>query len=238
MGKCGTFYGIGVGPGDPELITVKAQKVLEKIHYLFAPVAKQGGQSIAYTIAQQYIAPDARIEMLHFPMTTDLNVCEKAWEEHVMKIFAVVNKGDDAAFITMGDPMTFSTYGYLLRKMQVMYPQVPAVTIPGIPSYAAVAASAHLPLVQGNETLTLIPGTASRERIRKLLSLSDTVIFLKHHKTIRDCVEIVHEMGLHDKLLYVNHCGFEDQAITSNPTPELLEKNEYLSLLIVKTSSK
>jgi len=236
MSKYGMFYGIGVGPGDPELITLKAKMMLERMSYIFTPVAAKGKKSIACSIAQMFISPDATIETLLFPMTTDQTACEKAWEENAGKIFAVLEKGSDAAFITIGDPMTYSTYSYLLKKMQSMHPQIKSMTIPGISSYAAVAASVNLSLAEGNEVLTLIPGNTPREKIKQLLSSSDTVILLKHHKKTKDIYNILQEMNLEDKAIYVSRYGFKDQIVTSNPTQELLEKTDYLSLIIVKKS--
>lgn len=236
MAKHGTFYGIGVGPGDPELITLRGKKVLEKMKYVFTPVAEKGKKSIAYSIAQTFISPDATVERLMFPMTTDRITCEKAWEENVMKITAILEEGNDAAFITIGDPMTYSTYGYLLKKMHSMYPHVQSITIPGVPSYSAVAASANLPLTEGNEILTLIPSNTPGEKIRQLLSFCDTSVFLKHHKKTKNLYKILQEMNLDKKVVYVNRCGFKDQIVTSNPSPDLLEKTDYLSLLIVKKS--
>jgi len=238
MTKYGTFYGIGVGPGDPELITLKAKNVLESVKHVFTPISGKGKKSIAYSIAHRFIAPDATVESLVFPMTTEQTVCEKAWEENVMKIVAVIEKGNDAAFITIGDPMTYSTYGYLLKKMKTMYPNMQPITVPGIPSYLAGAASANLPLAEGNEVLTLIPGNTSEEKTRKLLSLTDTAMFLKHHKKTKNLYKILEEMNLQDQAIYVSRCGFEDQVVTVNPTQDLLEKADYLSLLVVKKSCK
>ncbi|MBW2182564.1 MAG: precorrin-2 C(20)-methyltransferase [Deltaproteobacteria bacterium] len=236
MSEYGTLYGIGVGPGDPELITLKAKKMLEKVGHVFTPVAGKGKKSIAYSIAQMFISPDATVETLLFPMTTDQTVCEEAWKENVEKIFIVLEKGSDAAFITIGDPMTYSTYSYLLKKVQSMHPQVKSITIPGITSYAAVAASANLPLAEGSDILTLIPGNTPREKIKLLLSSSHTSILLKHHKNTKDIYNILQEMNLEDKAIYVSRCGFEDQIVTSDPPQDLLEKTDYLSLLIVKKS--
>ena len=238
MTEYGTFYGIGVGPGDSELITLKAKNMLEKVRCVFTPVAGKGKKSIAYSIAQMFISPDAKVEKLVFPMTNDRTVCEEAWQENVEKIFTVLEKGSDAAFITIGDPMTYSTYSYLLKKMQSMHPQIKSITIPGITSYAAVAASANLPLAEGNEILTLIPGNTPREKIKQLLSSSNTSILLKHHKNTKDIYNILQEMNLEDKAIYVSRCGFEDQIVTSALPQDLLEKTDYLSLLIVKKPCK
>jgi precorrin-2/cobalt-factor-2 C20-methyltransferase len=230
----GTFYGIGVGPGDPELMTIKAQKVLQKAQYVFTPIAGEGRESIAHTIARQFIAPDATVAKLLFPMIRDKALCEKSWEENAHQIASVLRKGNDATFLTLGDPMTYSTYGYLLQKMEVLYPQVKAVTIPGIPSYLAVAAASNLPLVEGSEILTLIPGNTPPEKIKEFLSTSDTILFLKHHRNAETIYNILQEVNLDDKALYVSRCGFEEHLTTKKPTKDFLDKPDYLSLIIVK----
>ena len=236
MNKNGTLYGIGVGPGDPELITLKAKRVLESVGHVFTPVADKEKESVAYSIARTFISPHAAVEKLVFPMITDRDACEKAWEENAAQIAAVVTKDTDAAFITLGDPMTYSTYCYLLKKMHTMYPDLQLVTIPGVPSYAAVAASAGITLAENDDVLALIPGTISQERIEKILSLVDTAVFLKHHRKTGDLLNTLNRMGLADKTIYVSRCGFKDQVVTSHPTRELIEKADYLSLLVVKKS--
>ena len=234
MTNYGTFYGIGVGPGDPELMTVKAQKVLQKARYVFTPIAGEGRESIAHTIARQFISPDATITKLIFPMIRDKALCEKSWEENSHQIASILKQGTDAAFLTLGDPMTYSTYGYLLKKMKDLYPQVKSVTIPGIPSYLAVAAASNLPLVEGSEVLTLVPGNTPPEKIKEFLSTSDTILFLKHHRNAETIYNILNEMNLGDKALYVSRCGFEEHQTTTQPTTDFLEKPDYLSLIIVK----
>ena len=234
MTDYGTFYGIGVGPGDPELITVKARNVLERISHVFTPVAGEEKTSIAYSIASRYIAPDSTVERLFFPMTADRTTCEKAWEEHARTIARVLAKGRDAAFITLGDPMTYSTYGYLLKTMGALYPAIRSVTIPGIPSYLAGAASANLPLAEGSEILVIIPGATPEARIREFLTLSDTVVFLKHNSNTQAIRELLQEMGLQDRATYVRRLGFPDEMITRGEDQNLPDRGDYLSLIIVK----
>ena len=234
MNKYGTLYGIGVGPGDPELITVKGKKVLESISCVFTPVAGQDKTSIAYSIAKRYVSPAARVERLFFPMTPDRMVCEKAWEDHAGKIARVLEQGTDAAFITLGDPMTYSTYGYLLKKMEMLYPAVRSVTIPGIPSYLAGAASANLSLAEGSEILAIIPGATPEARIREFLGSSDTVVFLKHNSNTQSIRVLLQEMGLQDRATYVRRLGFPDEMITKDDDQDLPDRGDYLSLIIVK----
>ena len=99
---------------------------------------------------------------------------------------------------------------------------------------ATLAFGTNLTLAENNEMLALVPGNLPKEKIEQALSLVDTAVFLKHHRKTKDLLDILSKMGLSDKAIYVSRCGFEDQTVTSNPTRELLEKTDYLSLLVVK----
>jgi precorrin-2/cobalt-factor-2 C20-methyltransferase len=237
MHKPGTLYGIGVGPGDPELITLKAKRVLERMKIIFAPVAGKDRESIACSIAQPYIAGDARVEKLFFPMTHDRAERERAWEDHARSISRVLDTGADAAFITLGDPMTYSTYGYLLKTMERLCPLTHKITIPGIPAYLAGAASANLPLAQGHEILAIVPGSASGKRIKECLASSDTIVFLKHSNSTRKIHELLQETDLQERAIYIRRLGFPDEMVTPDKERGLSGGEEYLSLIIVKKQS-
>lgn len=230
----GTLYGIGVGPGDPDLITLKAKGVLERMKIVFAPVAGKGRESIAWSIARRYVSNDARVHNLFFPMTHDRTERERAWEDNVRNIARVLETGTDAAFITLGDPMTYSTYGYLLKTMEQLYPLIQKITIPGIPAYLAGAASVNLPLAQGHEILAIVPGSAPGERIQECLASSDTIVFLKHNSATRKIQELLHEMNLQERAIYVRRLGFPDELVTSDQAQGLSGREDYLSLIIVK----
>ncbi len=234
MNKPGTLYGIGVGPGDPELITLKAKQVLERMNIIFAPVAGKGKESIAWGIARTYVGADARVEHLFFPMTHDRAERERAWEDSARSVARVLETGTDAAFITLGDPMTYSTYGYLLKTMQQLYPLMSPITIPGIPAYLAGAASANLPLAQGHEILAVVPGSASAKHIRACLTSSDTIVFLKHSNAGRKISELLQEMDLQQRAIYVRRLGFPDEQVTADQARGLSGSEDYLSLIIVK----
>ena len=154
--KTGTLYGIGVGPGDPELITMKAVKILKKVDVIFAAASSKNQHSQAVNIAKSHIPETTEIEMLPFPMTQDKNVAQKAWDEHARNIIALLEQGQDAAFVTLGDSMIYATYGYILQSVQRLAPHLNIVTIPGVTSFQAAAARLNRTLVEGEESLLLI----------------------------------------------------------------------------------
>ena len=216
------------------MITLKAKGVLERMKFVFAPVAGKNRGSIAYSIARSYIPTDARIENLFFPMNHDRAERERAWEENARNIVRVLETCEDAAFITLGDPMTYSTYGYLLKKMEALYPLIQKITIPGIPAYLAGAASANLPLAQGHEILSIVPGSASGARIRKCLTSSDAIVFLKHSSATGTIQELLREMDLQDRAMYIRRLGLPDELVTPDKEQGLSGREDYLSLIIVK----
>ena len=138
-------------PGDPELITLKALKVLQETPTSFAASSSKNTYSVALDIIRSHLN-GSRVEQLPFPMTQEEGVLEDAWEKNARRVLEVLATGADAAFITLGDPMTFSTFGYLLKSIQRLNPAVPVVTIPGITSYNAAAALIHMPISEGGES--------------------------------------------------------------------------------------
>lgn len=143
--RTGTFYGIGVGPGDPELIPVKSVHILEKVDVVFTAASTKNDFSRAVEIARTYIPAQTPIKTLSYPMCTDENLKRDAWEAHAQTIIEQLEKGRDVAFLTLGDPLTYSTYGYTVKFVRANRPTVHIKTIPGITSYQAAAASMNLP---------------------------------------------------------------------------------------------
>ena len=138
--KKGILYGLGVGPGDPELITLRAARVLNSVDIVFAAASTKNSYSLAISIAKPHIPDLTPIRMLRFPMTRDKKETQKAWKDHALTIIKELKQGYNVAFITLGDPMTYSTYGYILKTIQTLAPHQPVISIPGITSYQASAA--------------------------------------------------------------------------------------------------
>ena len=156
--KYGTLYGIGVGPGDPELITLKALKTLGRVAVVFAAASSGNKYSLAVEIASPHLKEGVPVVHLGFPMTRDKMRLAEAWAENGEKVAETLKNGKDAAFITLGDPLTYSTFGYILETIRETYPDIPIKIIPGITSYQAGAAAAGHILVEGDESLVVSSG--------------------------------------------------------------------------------
>ena len=121
--RSGTLYGIGIGPGDPELITLKGARLIGGCRNLFVPKARTASESVALTIARPLVGPEAKIEELLFPMTADREELSTKWDEAAARVAAILAAGEDACFLTLGDPLLYSTYIYLLRALRKTAPR-------------------------------------------------------------------------------------------------------------------
>ncbi|MCX7822426.1 MAG: precorrin-2 C(20)-methyltransferase [Syntrophobacterales bacterium] len=234
MASLGTFYGIGVGPGDPELLTLKAIKILQKVPHVFAASSSKNDYSVALQAVRNYLSPGVQVYSLPFPMTYDQEKLEKAWHDNCRSILSLLLKGEDVAFITIGDPLIYSTYIYLLRKIRSLCPEVSVQTIPGITSFQAAASVCNIPLVEGEESMAVVSGAQGVSHLEKTLESCDTVVMLKVYRQMPEIIETLEKRSLSSSICYVSRCGFYDQEVVQaleelkNRTPH------YLSLMIVK----
>ncbi|HEY5461595.1 MAG TPA: precorrin-2 C(20)-methyltransferase, partial [Deferrimonas sp.] len=167
--KPGTLYGIGVGPGDPELITLKGARLIGACRHLFVPKARTASESVALAIAGPLVGPETRIEELLFPMTADREELVEKWDAAAARVAEILADGEDACFLTLGDPLLYSTYIYLLRALRGIIPDLKAVTVPGIMAFGAAAALADFPIGEGREPVTIVPAADDLSAVRQAL---------------------------------------------------------------------
>ncbi|MEW6260420.1 MAG: precorrin-2 C(20)-methyltransferase [Thermodesulfobacteriota bacterium] len=234
----GTLYGIGVGPGDPELIPVKSTRILQMVDVVFAAASTKNDYSLAVSIARPYIPEATPIRMLHFPMSTQAEETRGAWRCHAQTILNELDQGKNVAFLTLGDSMTYSTYSYVLRQMLEVRPDANIVTIPGITSYQAAAAATNTPLVEGEESLLLVSGAQGGDRLRQSGMKPDTVVFLKAYRNIADIHAAIEETGTYSRCVGISNCGMTDQHIETDIRRYLDRKPDYWTLIIAKRNRK
>ncbi|MBU0987377.1 MAG: precorrin-2 C(20)-methyltransferase [Proteobacteria bacterium] len=232
--KKGILYGLGVGPGDPELITLKAARVLNSVDVVFAAASTKNSYSLAVSIAKPHIPDLTPVRMLRFPMTRDKVKTEKAWHDNALTIITELEQGRKVAFITLGDPMTYSTYGYVLRRIQTMAPHLPVISIPGIASYQASAACLNTTLVEGEESLLITSGAKGGDRFRKLSEKPETVVFLKAYRNVKDIASALAEADRLENSVGITNCGLPDQEITRDIRELEKRPPEYWTLIIAK----
>ncbi len=235
--KSGTLYGIGVGPGDPDMITLKAIAVLGKVDVVFAASSSKNKHSLAVDIARPHLGKDAPVRMLSFPMTKDKDSLSEAWKENARSIIAVLEQGKDAAFLTLGDCMTYSTFGYIVNHMKAMAPHLEIVSIPGITSYQAAAARLNTPLVEGEESLMVLSGVHGGGHLRKFSHKPDNVVFMKAYKNAGDIAQALDEAGMDKSSKGVIKCGLPDEQVVTDINEFKKMPPDYWTLIIAKKNS-
>ncbi len=232
--KQGVLYGIGVGPGDPELLTLKAVNILNRVDIIFTASSTKNSFSLAVNIARPHIPDSATVKILPFPMTSDRDVAEKAWGENAAAIVSEIEKGRDVAFLTLGDPLTYSTYGYVLQHIQASHPHIEVKTVPGITSYQAAASRINTPLVEGEESLLITSGAYGGSNIRKMNGALENVVLLKAYKNVEDITHALGDAGLLENSTGISKCGRENEEIIGD-VRSLAEKDpDYWTLIIAK----
>lgn len=187
------FFGIGVGPGDSELISIKAVRILESLDILVTPTTKCGSDSLALSIAKPFLKEDLVVYERVFPMSHDTKVLTEAWDRVADEIKMAVYSGKRVGFITLGDPMTYSTYIYLLFRLK---DQIPLTTVPGITSYQGLSASVGIPLVEGDAPLVIVPCTLPLEQIKDFIRNNDSIVLMKLSKQFQEVLAFLMAEGL------------------------------------------
>ncbi len=230
----GILYGVGVGPGDPELLTLKALRVLQSVPTIYYPACAPGAKSYASKIIQQHVRPDQALKGLLFPMEKDMERLRPIWEESATTMAGDLLAGRDVAFITEGDPFFYSTFVYMDRIMRQRYPQVTIEVIPAVASPMAAAARTGVPLAMADERLAVLPATYDDGFLLRALEDFDTVVLLKVNSVMPKVMTLLEKLGLLDRAVFVERCGAPDERVVTDLRQLDGERLNYLSLVIVK----
>jgi precorrin-2/cobalt-factor-2 C20-methyltransferase len=232
--RIGTLFGLGVGPGDPELITVKAFRRLQESPVIAYPKKLKGSKSYAHRIVEVYINP-AEKEMLGlvFPMTKDEDTLRTEWTKSVEAIYSYLVQGKDVAFVTEGDPMLFSTFIHLMNLMKSMYPDVPIETVAGISSFNGSVNRLGIALADGDDQVAMIPATEDMEEMRRVIEDHDAIVFIKVAKVIDAMLDLLEEMNLLEKAHVVTKVTSDEEVIWKINELRGAELN-YLSCMVVR----
>jgi precorrin-2/cobalt-factor-2 C20-methyltransferase len=230
-----TLYAVGVGPGDPELLTRKAERILRQADVILAPVSTPGDASVAHETVREFVDESRQELIIHqFPMTSDRSRLIPAWEEAAALMAQRIGAGKDVAFITIGDPLLYSTFIYLLRIFREIYPAVPVEIVPGISSINTAAAVAGVPLAEAEEKIVVIPATAGLQAIAEALKDFETVVLLKVKPLYTDILELLKETGRSESALFVERVGSARQKVLTGVDAMAGHTPDYLSLMIIR----
>jgi precorrin-2/cobalt-factor-2 C20-methyltransferase len=226
----GRLIGVGVGPGDPELLTLKGLRALREADHIFVPVGDTGETGRAERVVQAHLEPD-RARRLLFALSDDASARAENWERAAREVSEPLRRGDTCAFATIGDPNVYSTFTYLARTVKQHVPEVEVETVPGITAMQDLAARGGTVLLEGDERLALLPFTAGKNVLQNALSGFETVVCYKGGSRLREVLEIAAETGRLEDGIYGSRLGMEGQEVI--PAAEVVgREGPYLSTLI------
>lgn len=233
--KCrGKFYGIGIGPGDPGLLTLKAKEIIMKADVVFVPKARIKSQSLAKSIVEQAILEPINFEELIFPMSRDEKVLESHWEASAKRILVEIDQGKTVAFVTLGDPSIYSTYAYLMTTLKKQRPELLTETVPGISIINAAPALLDIPLVSGKERLAVLPLPDKINDLDDILTHFDTLVLLKIGDRLPVLKTYIKKRDIAEDIYFISRAGTKEQRIASGFDQLTDGSSGYLSTVIIK----
>ena len=228
----GILYGVGVGPGDPELLTAKAIRLLRECDAIAAPKSADGRQT-ALDIASPHIGQDKTILLFDMPMTYDKQVRNASHDAAADALCALLDEGKTVVFLTLGDPTVYSTYWYVHRRVAAR--GYAAELVPGVPSFCAAAAAMGRALCEDGEMLHIIPASHGRER--EGLALPGSKVLMKAGRGVLRVRDELRESGQLEQAALVERCGMEGERVICD-LDELDEPSGYFAIILVKEERK
>ena len=230
------FYGIGTGPGDSTLVTIKAVNTIKMLDILYTPEPKKGGDSLALSIVKDYVPDTVEIKQRHFPMNNDSVEKMASWDAIAAEIKDDVKAGKEVGFITLGDPMIYSTYVYIMERLM---DEIEVETIPGISSFSNIASNQNFPLVMDTDPLMVIPCTMEEEKIDAALQTYDCFVLMKVYKNFKEIVQKLEKYDLIDSAILVSNPSQEREVVYKDLRDvHLQEKISYFSTILVNRNNK
>jgi len=229
--KKGKLYAVGIGPGDPELMTLKAVRVIKAADVLCVPRGRQTGESMAMGVVEQAVPLDGKkVMVVHFPMVKGSQ--RGALRPAAKDVLEALGQGKDIAFITLGDPVLYSTFFHLYDAIFALDAHVDVEIVPGVSSVTTSAARAGLSLALSGEKVAVLPASYVGD-IEEALRGFDTVVLMKVHRVIGEVKEKLNGMGLLSRAVYVARAGLPGELV--KPLAGVGEGDlDYFSTVIVR----
>ncbi len=234
MKPVGTFWGVGVGPGDPELMTLKAARILTEVDWIFCPAESMQGTSFAARIVTPLGLPAEKIRPSILCMSRQGGAAQQGYRRAAEAIAAELRQGRSVAWITEGDPLFYSTFPPIAEEVRRLYPEVRIEIVPGVSSVQAAAARAGVPLAQLDEAMAVLPAAYGLERLPMLLDSCATVALLKVHSMIEPLLERLADFKNNIQTIYVEKIGTSEERLTTDLHSLRGQKLPYFSLVLLR----
>lgn len=235
------LIGIGVGPGDPDLLTVKAVKAIQSADIIMCPASKEDRPSIALSVVSSLIdkSKNQEIIKLIFPMTKDKDILEQTWKRNAKIMAETVLTGKNVVYLTVGDPYLYSTWIYMHKDLKENYPDMNISVIPGIVSIFTFASKVGVSVAEGAEKVAIIPSCYDLSSVKEIAKHAESMIFLKDGRYFDQVIEVLKESGFPDDSIFAigQDLGTENEIIRKMTLGEVNDSSlttKYFSVLVVK----
>ena len=235
------LIGIGVGPGDPDLLTVKAVKAIQDADVIMCPASKEDRPSIALSVVSSLIdeTKNQEIIKLIFPMTKDKEVLEETWKKNAKIMAEKVLSGKNVVYLTVGDPYLYSTWIYMHRNIESNHPELKISVIPGIVSMFTFASKVGVSIAEGAEKVAIIPSCYDLATVKEIAKNAESLIFLKDGRYFDQVIDLLKESGFPDNSIFAigQDLGTEKEIIRKLTLGEVNDDTlttKYFSILVVK----
>ncbi len=233
----GTLYGVGVGPGDPELMTQKAARILGEVDWIFHPYDNPDGSSFAKRIVDPLGLPEGKFKSVHLTMSRDRSKDMQTYALAADVIFEELRDGQSVAWITQGDPLFYSTFMYLYEQMGQRHPEVPIEVVPGVTSPSAAAAFAGVPVSRLDEKVAVVPATYGLDALPKLLDDFATVFLMKVNRVFDTLLDVLASSPTPVQAIYMEKVGTAEERIVTDVETLRGHKLPYFSLVLLRRHS-
>lgn len=236
----GTLYGVGVGPGASDLLTLRAVRVIESVDVLALPRSSDFGQSVAWSIAEPLVGARATKTRLRltFPMSKDPDAVRPRVDAAVDAIGEHLSQGRSVAFLTEGDPSVFSTFGYVRDEALRRWPSLAVEVVPGVTSITAVASRGGVPLADGQERIAIVPATYGVTDLVDLLERFDTVVLMKLGGEMPTILAALEKTGLTDRAFFVSKATMGEERVVRDVRSVAAEHGGCFAMMIVKRGDR
>jgi precorrin-2/cobalt-factor-2 C20-methyltransferase len=238
------LFCVGCGPGDPELLTIRALNLITEADIIFVPTSKLDKPSIALSIVAKYIKETTKIINLVFPMVKDKDSLKDYWKKNTLEISQMVRTGKKTLYLTVGDPSLYSTWIYIHRELKKNHKDIEIEIIPGITSIFAFAAESKISLVEGNEHLSIVPACYDLNKVKNTVKASDTIVFLKDGRYFDNVIEMLSDSGFGEEtqIAIAQDVSTKENILEIKHLKDLKGKKQpsqkYFSIMVVKRNDR
>src|SRR6476469_9220113 len=236
-----TLHCVGCGPGDPDLLTLKAINIIKNADVIYTPTARENKPSVALSIVERFLAKETEIRQLIFPMVKDYEKLREYWKINAKEIADTVRKGKKAVYLTVGDPSLYSTWIYIHKEMCKTHKDIEIEIVPGITSIFSFSAEIKTPIGEGEEIIGIVPACYDLERLKIAAKCCDTLIFLKDGRYFNSVIETLITSGFPEDsdIFIAQDVSTSGEALQNRKLSDLAKNpnennDKYFSIMIAK----